>query len=312
MARAGIASRRAAEELIAHGRVSINGHIVRELGIKADPDIDRIVVDGKPLKLPTGPSTVILLHKPSGCVTTKKDPEGRATVMDLLPVKYRHLHPIGRLDYDTSGVMLLTDDGELTQLLTHPSNGAEKVYWARVRGEVRLETVKKLETGIWLDDGKTAPCKVRVRAQTQRNALVQLTLHEGRNRQVRRMLEAVGHPVSALRRVKFAGFDLEGMAAGEHRALLPGEVHMLRKHAEKTKPHKIRAERKPLKPKTRGIVTDSEQPSTTDAAKKAVKPKSAEGDAKRFVKSKASPRSQNAPLANRIDSRWGQKTRKRI
>jgi 23S rRNA pseudouridine2605 synthase len=263
IARAGVSSRRAAEEMIEQGRVSVNGHIVRELGAKADPLRDRIVVDGQPLRTPTGPATVLLLHKPTGVVTTKKDPEGRTTITHLLPDKYKHLHPIGRLDFDTAGVLLLTDDGSLTQLLTHPSHGVEKTYWARVRGHVSVPTLKKLEEGIYLEDGKTAPCKARVRAQTENNALVQLTLHEGRNRQVRRMLDAVGHPVRALRRVRFAGLGLEGMLAGTYRVLLPGEVHALRKAAE-AKPAKAKSPRKPSR---------QENPSTSRAANRNDKPR---------------------------------------
>ncbi|MDF2439788.1 MAG: rRNA synthase, partial [Abditibacteriota bacterium] len=242
IARAGLASRRAAEEMIAEGRVVVNGHVIRELGFKADPDVDRIVVDGHPLRLPSGPTTVVALHKPRGVMTTKDDPEGRATVMELLPTRLAHLHPVGRLDFETSGLLLLTDEGELTQKLTHPSHGVEKVYQARVRGNVSLDTVRKLENGVFLDDGKTAPCRVRVRAQTERNALLEITLHEGRNRQVRRMLEAVGYPVSSLRRIRFGPIDLVGIAPGDHRILLPGEVHLLHKAADsKTKPLRPRA-----------------------------------------------------------------------
>lgn len=232
IARGGVSSRRAAEELISQGRVLVNGHVVTELGARADIAVDRINVDGRPLRISSGPATVLLMHKPAGVVTTRLDPEGRTTITHLLPEKYRHLHPIGRLDFDTSGVLLLTDDGSLTQLLTHPSHGVEKVYWARVRGQISVATLKQLEAGIFLEDGKTAPCRARVRAQTERNALIQLTLREGRNRQVRRMLEFVGHPTRALRRVKFANLALEGLLPGEHRVLLPGEVHALRKAAE--------------------------------------------------------------------------------
>lgn len=268
IARAGIASRRAAEELISQGRVSINGHVIKELGAKADPDRDRILVDGKPLRFRTGPSTVVLLHKPRGVVTTKNDPEKRSTVYDLLPRQYQHVHPVGRLDYDTAGILLLTDDGELTQMLTHPSHGVEKVYSARVRGLVPLTTIKKLEAGIYLEDGKTAPCRIRMRAQTENNSLVELTLHEGRNRQVRRMLEAVGHPVSALRRIRFGGLDLEGVPVGTFRVLLPGEVNKLHKLAE-AKPSTKTGPKKPRAFKTKSAKTSKPKttPSQTAAAK---------------------------------------------
>ncbi len=231
IARAGLASRRQSEEIIAQGRVLVNGIPVKEAGSKADPTRDRISVDGQPLRVSTT-TTVVLMHKPLGVVSTRRDPEGRTTVTHLLPEKLKHLHPIGRLDYDTSGLLFLTDDGTLTQLLTHPSHGVEKVYWARVRGTVSVQTLKTLEAGIYLEDGKTAPAKARVRAQTENNALVQLSLREGRNRQVRRMLEAVGHPVRALRRVRVGGLSLDELLPGQYRVLLPGEVHALRKAAD--------------------------------------------------------------------------------
>lgn len=230
IARAGVASRRAAEEMIFAGRVTVNDEVVREAGFKASRR-DRITVDGRVLRFPTGAATVVLLHKPAHVVTTKSDPQGRTTVTDFLPPKLSHLHPIGRLDFDTSGLLLLTDDGELTQLLTHPSHGIEKVYLARVRGTVALSTVKNLEAGVFLEDGKTAPCRVRVRAQTEKNALLQITLREGKNRQVRRMLEHVGHPASALRRVRLGNIEIEDIPAAAYRVLLGAEVHELKKLA---------------------------------------------------------------------------------
>lgn len=207
---------------------------------------DRIIVDGNPLKA-SGPPVVLLLHKPKGYVTTRHDPEGRATVMDLLPKKWQHLYPVGRLDFDTAGVLLLTNDGELTNLLTHPSHGVTKTYWARVKGQPKRETLQKLARGIKLEDGVTAPCQVRLKAETENNALVEIVLREGRNRQVRRMLDAVGFPVRALRRVRFAHFDLEGLPTGSFRELLPGEVRQLRKAAEEKDP-KPKPDRKPRGP----------------------------------------------------------------
>ncbi|HVF09783.1 MAG TPA: pseudouridine synthase, partial [Abditibacteriaceae bacterium] len=289
LARAGVASRRAAEALIEQGQVSVNGHIVTELGVKADAARDNILVAGRPLKPLPETATVVLLHKPTGVVTTKDDPEGRPTVMQLLPAKYRHLHPVGRLDYDTAGVLLLTDDGSLTHLLTHPSHGVDKVYWARVRGEVKTATLKRLESGVPLEDGMTAPCKARVRVQTERNALVEITLREGRKRQVRRMLEVVGHPVSSLRRVRFAGLGLEGLPAGGYRVLLPGEVHLVRKlaatkvsRAKKTPAHAARA-----KPPVRSKAKAQPASRTTPAHAPTKKPG-------------------QHPLAARVQRRWGE------
>ena len=205
IARAGLASRRAAEELIAAGRVAVNGHFITEQGVKADPDNDKITVDGTLLKFEDKPPIVVVLHKPKYTITTRDDPEKRATVFDLLPHSYAKLHPVGRLDFETSGVLLLCDDGTLTHLLTHPSHGVEKVYEARVRGEVSNETLAFLEKGVKLEDGVTAPCRARVLAQRDKNALLEITLREGRNRQVRRMLETVSHAASSLRRVSFRG-----------------------------------------------------------------------------------------------------------
>lgn len=227
--------------------MSVNGHVITELGAKADPLRDAITVDGRPVVVSRDVSTVVLLHKPRGYVTTKSDPQGRATVLDLLPKKLAHLNPIGRLDFNTTGVLLLTDDGDLLHLLTHPSHGVEKVYHARVDGKIASETLKKIESGIFIQDGeqtvKTAPCRASVRAQTENNALVEIALREGRNRQVRKMLEAVGHRVSSLRRVRFANVELEELPVGAHRVLLSGEVHALRKMAEKSVRTKPRAAR---------------------------------------------------------------------
>lgn len=322
MARAGVASRRAAEELIAAGRVSVNGHVVTEPGLRADPSRDRITVDGQPLKLPAGPAIVLLLHKPTGVVTTRKDPEGRTTIAHFLPDKWQHLHPIGRLDYDTSGALLLTDDGSLTQLLTHPSHGVEKVYWARVKGHVTVPALKQLEAGIYLEDGKTAPCRARVRAQTERNALVQITLHEGRNRQVRRMLEAVGHPVRALRRVRVAGLGLEDLASGAHRQLLPGEVHALRKAAE-GKAHRAGSGRRQAADRGRTTAgaprssrATSHPPRAAQRAAQGAPQKLVERTPQRAAQQPAQRPAQH-PVARRIEQKfaqqterqWGQKTR---
>ena len=232
IARAGLASRRAAEDLISAGRVAVNGHFISEQGTKADPTRDKITVDGTSLKFEDKPPLVVVLHKPKYTITTRDDPENRPTVFDLLPHKYGNLHPVGRLDFETSGVLLFSDDGTLTHLLTHPSHGVEKIYEARVRGEVSKETVEHLERGVRLEDGMTAPCRARVLAQRDKNALLEITLREGRNRQARRMLEAINHAASSLRRVSFAGVELEGMAPGEHRELFPVEVKKLRRIAE--------------------------------------------------------------------------------
>jgi 23S rRNA pseudouridine2605 synthase len=260
MSRAGLASRRAAEEMITEGRVSVNGHFVREPGVKADPTRDRIVVDGHPLAVAEKTTNVVILHKPKYAMTTRDDPGGRTTVFDILPRKFASFYAVGRLDFETTGVLLLTDDGELAHLLTHPSHGVEKTYEARVRGEVAPEAITRLREGLYLEDGKTAPCRARVVAQREKNALVELTLREGRNRQVRRMLEAVGHPVSALRRVKFAGVELEGLLPGAHRVLLPGEVKALRRSVESGLKDARRAKRAAFDPSLKPKVKAPRKP----------------------------------------------------
>lgn len=275
----------------------MNGHVITEQGLKADPLNDRIVVDGHPLRVSEKPDVVLLFHKPRLIMTTRDDPGGRRTVMDFLPRKWQSLHPVGRLDFDTAGVLLLTDDGELTHLLTHPSHGAEKVYEARVRGQVEKETLEKLERGVKLDDGPTAPCRVKVLAQREKNALVQLTLREGRNRQVRRMLEAVGHTVNSLRRVSFAGVELEGLPAGEFRVLLAGEVKALRKRVEgrvKKNSNATRPGSRPKPPKHRPEPKPEAKTETPE--KRPPRPKVSAPQNRR-----ATPR---PPLARRIEKKW--------
>ena len=240
ISRLGIASRRAAEDIIKGSRVSINGHFVTDPGIKANPLRDTILVDGRQIKTSTRPTQVLLIHKPRNVMTTRDDPGRRSTVFDLIPRKYENFHTVGRLDFDTSGVLLVTDDGTLTHLLTHPSHGAEKTYEARVRGQVTEVELQRLSQGLQLEDGPTAPCRARLVAQREKNALVEIRLREGRNRQVRRMLDSIGHPVSGLRRVSFAGVELEGLPPGGFRVLLPGEVSQLRKRVSgKVKKQKL-------------------------------------------------------------------------
>lgn len=317
IAKAGIASRRAAEEIITQGRVSVNGHFITEPGVKADPAVDRILVDGRQLRPTERISTVVLLHKPRNVMTTHSDPGGRPTVFNLLPHKFAKFHTVGRLDFDTSGVLLLTDDGELTHLLTHPSHGAEKVYEARVRGQVSEATVNALRRGIQLDDGMTAPARVKVLAQREKNALIEIAIREGRNRQVRRMLEAVGHPVSVLRRMSFAGVELEGLPAGEHRVLLKGEVHELRKRVEnklnkgKRKPAGY-AKAAPSKGPGGNAKAAGKAPKSASGAKggpkaagakgkAGAKPLAASGEVKR---AKPAPKPKQSPLAKRVAAKW--------
>jgi pseudouridine synthase len=218
LARAGVASRRGADELIKAGRVTVNGE-PGQLNTFVEAN-DRVEVDGEPVSAQA--LAYVLLHKPAGTVTTARDPQGRPTVVQLVDVPERVV-PVGRLDADTTGALLLTNDGPLAHRLAHPRYGVEKVYEADVEGEPGDATLQALAEGVELDDGVTAPATVRCLAPSR----VELTLHEGRNRQVRRMLEAVGHPVQRLHRSVYAGLTLDGLAPGEWRLLTPAEVELL-------------------------------------------------------------------------------------
>jgi 23S rRNA pseudouridine2605 synthase len=229
---AGVASRRRAEDLIQQGRVSVNGQVVTELGTKADPRHDEIQVDGRRLQTAQR-QRYILLNKPRGYVTTRSDPQGRPTVMDLLKGVREYVYPVGRLDYDSEGLLLLTNDGELAARLTHPRHEVERVYEARVRGIPRAHEIERLERGIVIDGRRTAPAKVRL-ARTPAaaggpQAVLLLTIHEGRHRQVRKMLEAVGHPVVRLRRVRIGPIADDVLKTGHYRELTHAEVAKLKR-----------------------------------------------------------------------------------
>lgn len=220
LARAGVASRRGADELIKAGRVRVNDEVGRLDTFVGDRD--RVEVDGRAV----GKQKLahVLLDKPRGVVTTARDPRGRPTVVDLVGGETR-IVPVGRLDIETSGVLLLTNDGPLAHRLAHPRYGVEKAYVADVDGEPSDEVIRRLATGVELDDGPTAPARARRLGPSR----VELVLHEGRNRQVRRMLEAVGHPVRRLRRVRYAGLGAGTLRPGEWRELTRDEVAALRR-----------------------------------------------------------------------------------
>jgi 23S rRNA pseudouridine2605 synthase len=218
LARAGVASRRGADELIKAGRVSVNGQ-PGQLNTFVERN-DRVEVDGEPVTAQA--LAYVLLHKPAGTVTTASDPQGRPTVVELVDVAERVV-PVGRLDADTTGALLLTNDGPLAHRLAHPRYGVEKVYEADVEGRPNDAALQTLAKGVELEDGVTAPARVHRLGPSR----LELVLHEGRNRQVRRMLEAVGHPVLRLHRGVYAGLTLEGLAPGEWRELTPEEVASL-------------------------------------------------------------------------------------
>ncbi len=229
MAQAGIASRRHAEQMILEGRVQVNGEKIVTLGTKVLPK-DKISVDGRVIKL-RETFEYYLLHKPRGYITSAKDPQGRRTVMDLLQKVKQRVYPVGRLDYDTSGLLVLTNDGELAYRLMHPSYGVEKTYQVEVQGAVPLQDLHRLEKGIELEDGKTAPAQVRVITRRGQGSLqrLEITIHEGRNRQVRRMFEAVGFPVITLKRIRFGPLQLDSeLSMGSYRTLTSKEIQQLR------------------------------------------------------------------------------------
>ncbi len=227
LAAAGIASRRGAERLILEGHVEVNGRTVTLLGTKVDPERDAVRVDGRRIRPAGGTRAYYALHKPRGVVTTLADPEGRPSLRDFLPRGRRRLFPVGRLDYDSDGLLLLTDDGELAKDLMRPASGVVKTYRIKVRGRPSPEAVARLERGIPLDGRPTLPAEVRVVRQAE-NSWLEIRVVEGRNRQVRRMLEAVGHPVLRLRRTAYGGIGLGRLAPGECRPLTPAEVARLR------------------------------------------------------------------------------------
>jgi pseudouridine synthase len=220
LARAGVASRRKADELIKAGRVTVNGEPGKLNSFVTKHD--RVELDGRPLE--RQPLTYVLLYKPAGVVTTASDPHGRPTVVDLVADHETRLVPVGRLDADTTGALLLTNDGELAHRLAHPRYEVEKVYEAEVEGEPSDEALARLERGVELDDGPTAPARAKRRAPSK----VELAIHEGRKHQVKRMLAAVGHPVKSLHRSRYTGLTLEGLEPGAWRELEPSEIDQLK------------------------------------------------------------------------------------
>ncbi|WP_100407144.1 23S rRNA pseudouridine(2605) synthase RluB [Bacillus solitudinis] len=235
IAQAGITSRRKAEELMIEGKVTVNGKVVRELGVKVTPNKDKIEVNGVPIDREE--PVYYLLYKPSGVISSVSDDKGRKVVTDFVQEIEQRLFPVGRLDYDTSGLILLTNDGEFANILMHPKYKIEKTYVAKVKGIPSRDELKKLQYGIMLEDGKTAPAKVKLMSMDKKKqtSIVRLTIHEGRNRQVRRMFDAIGHSVIKLKREEYSFLNLRGLNPGDARQLKPIEVKHLRELAV-TKP----------------------------------------------------------------------------
>lgn len=232
MARHGIASRRACEEIITSGRVKVNGKQVTELGMVIDPARDKVEVDGRILKR-AEQARYILIYKPRGYISSVSDPQGRKKVTDLIPDIKERLYPVGRLDYSSEGLMLLTNDGELAYQLTHPSYNMSKTYRVRVKGIPSNREIEQLSKGIYLDNYLTKPATFRFIDIREGNALFEITIHEGRNRQIRRMFEKIGYEVIRLKRIKIGDLSLGNLKAGEYRHLLPSEIMRLKKPSTK-------------------------------------------------------------------------------
>jgi 23S rRNA pseudouridine2605 synthase len=232
IAQAGISSRRKAEDLIRTGAVTVNGKTVCELGSKADPDKDHIKVNGK-LITNTDPKVYILLHKPKGVVTTLSDPQGRPTVNDLLRGMRVRVFPVGRLDYDSEGLLLLTNNGAMAHLLMHPRYEVPKTYLVKIKGILTDEEISKLRKGFTLPGGRMAHCKIEKHRKAAANSWVQVVLYEGQKRQIRRMMEKLDHTVVKLKRVRLATLELGDLAPGKYRHLLPEELKSLKEFIKK-------------------------------------------------------------------------------
>lgn len=224
LADAQVASRRKSEEIILSGRVTVNGVTVTELGTKVEEG-DEVTLDGKPVK-PAQKLVYIMLHKPEGYITSAKDQFDRPTVLDIVKSEYR-LYPVGRLDYDTSGLLLLTNDGDMTYRLTHPKHNVEKTYIAQIEGTPTEDELRRFEAGLEIDGYKTAPAKIKI-VKKSRLTTVKIVIHEGKNRQVRKMCAAIGHEVRALKRVATGRLSLNGLEKGKYRELTGDEIKYLK------------------------------------------------------------------------------------
>lgn len=230
IANSGVTSRRKAEELILSGHVKVNGVTITELGTKVDPSKDIVTVNNKEITEAQN-FVYIKLYKPEGYVTTVKDQFDRKTVIDLINIKER-IYPIGRLDYNTSGLLLLTNDGDLANKLMHPKYEIYKTYIAEVTGKISQESIEKLKTGVLIDGYKTAPAKVKLLKISPSSSTVQISIYEGKNRQVRKMLDAVGHTVKKLERISFGDITLDNLKPGQWKFLSNEEIKYLKKNQE--------------------------------------------------------------------------------
>ncbi|WP_432664839.1 pseudouridine synthase [Wukongibacter baidiensis] len=227
IALAGVASRRKAEELISNGRVKVNGEVVTEMGIKVDPEADKVRVDDKEVHISLD-KIYVLLNKPVGYVTTLSDEFNRPKVIDLLKEIKERVYPVGRLDYNTSGLLLLTNDGDLTHKITHPSSHIYKTYVCKIKGRITKKEMNLFRNGVDIGGYITAPAKIELLKQYQDNSLVKVIIHEGKNRQIRRMMEAIDHPVITLKRISIGNIELDDLHVGKWRYLTKKEVEYLK------------------------------------------------------------------------------------
>ncbi len=234
LAQAGVASRRKCEELILAGKVEVNGEVVTTLGTKADPNADEITVSGRAIKAQQ--KLYLMFNKPKGVITSATDPEGRKVVTDYIKGIKERVYPVGRLDYDSEGLLLLTNDGDLAQKLTHPSHHVPKTYLATVEGIPHGDSLEKLRRGIQLEDGMTAPAQLEYYDvdQQKKQATIRITIYEGKNRQVRRMFDAISHPVKRLKRISMGNLYLQNLKRGLHRPLTASEINELKQLSEIT------------------------------------------------------------------------------
>ncbi|MEN8258848.1 MAG: pseudouridine synthase [Thermodesulfobacteriota bacterium] len=223
LARAGICSRRAAEELIRAGQVSVDGKVVTEMGLKVDPKVQKIMAKGQPVQF-SEKKVYILLNKPEGYVTTLHDPQGRPIVTSLVKKVPERIFPVGRLDFDSKGALILTNDGELAQRVQHPSFEVNKTYIARVTGKPSADKLSQLEKGVEVEGRLTAPAKLKVRKSTPKESVIEITIHEGRKRQIRKMFTAIGHHVTELTRISYGNLKLGSVKPGKFRFLSKSDI----------------------------------------------------------------------------------------
>lgn len=227
MAKSGLGSRRACEEIIKQGRVEVNGKIINKMGMSVNPEKDRIKVDGELIQISTE-KIYILMNKPTGVITTVKDPFNRPTVIDMLKSVKERVFPVGRLDKDTEGLLILTNDGSLTYKITHPKYEIQKTYVAHLSGRVNKDKLMILQNGVKLEDGITAPANIKVLLVKNDYTILQIKIHEGRNRQIRRMCKAIGHPLLYLKRTRIGNIDLQDLNVGEWRYMTKQEINYLK------------------------------------------------------------------------------------